>query len=62
MSTALSEVINEAVRVECDARVGWVVLTRPNQINAINDAIRQGTAGADPAAARSRDPRDCDSW
>ncbi len=47
MSTAKSEqVINEAVRVECDARVGWVVLTRPNQINAINDAIRLGVPQA----------------
>ncbi len=47
MSTAQSEqVINEAVRIERDARVGWVVLTRPNQINAINDAIRLGVPQA----------------
>jgi enoyl-CoA hydratase len=41
-----SLIINDAVRVECDAAVGWVVLTRPGQINAINDAIRQGVPQA----------------
>lgn len=38
--------INEAVRLEREARVGWVVLTRPGQINAINDAIRVGVPQA----------------
>lgn len=44
MSTeeTLPEVINDAVQVYCDGAVGWVVLTRPGQINAINDAIRVG--------------------
>jgi enoyl-CoA hydratase len=41
-----SEVINAAVRLERDARVGWVVLTRPGQINAINDDIRCGVPQA----------------
>ena len=40
MSTAQNPqfpvLINEAVRLERDGRVGWVVLTRPGQINAIN--------------------------
>ncbi|PMW57595.1 enoyl-CoA hydratase, partial [Pseudomonas sp. GW456-12-1-14-TSB1] len=38
--------INDAVRLERDAMVGWVVLTRPRQINAINDDIRQGVPQA----------------
>lgn len=38
--------INEAVRLEREARVGWIVLTRPGQINAINDAIRLGVPQA----------------
>ncbi|MNF86030.1 putative enoyl-CoA hydratase echA8 [compost metagenome] len=38
--------INDAVRLERDAMVGWVVLTRPGQINAINDEIRQGVPQA----------------
>ncbi|MEH6482986.1 MULTISPECIES: enoyl-CoA hydratase/isomerase family protein [Pseudomonas] len=41
-----SPVINDAVRLEIDGMVGWVVLTRPGQINAINDAIREGVPQA----------------
>ncbi len=36
----------EAVRIERDGPVGWIVLNRPEQINAINDAIRQGVPRA----------------
>ncbi|MBA1277954.1 MULTISPECIES: enoyl-CoA hydratase/isomerase family protein [Pseudomonadaceae] len=39
-------VINESVRIERGASVGWVVLTRPGQINAINDSTRQGVPQA----------------
>ena len=48
MSTeqSLPEVINDAVHMHCDGAVGWVVLTRPGQINAINDAIRVGVPAA----------------
>ncbi|MCF4993122.1 enoyl-CoA hydratase/isomerase family protein, partial [Pseudomonas gessardii] len=50
MSTAQNPqppvLINDAVRLERDAMVGWVVLTRPRQINAINDDIRQGVPQA----------------
>lgn len=38
--------LNDAVRVECQDGIGWVVLTRPGQINAINDSIRQGVPQA----------------
>jgi len=41
-----SLMINESVRVERDATLGWIVLTRPGQINAINDDIRQGVPQA----------------
>ncbi|HBX55684.1 enoyl-CoA hydratase/isomerase family protein [Pseudomonas sp. UBA2684] len=47
-------VINEAVRVERDGALGWVVLTRPGQINAINDQIRQGVPEA--LALLEKDP------
>lgn len=43
---SLPEVINEAVQMHCKGPVGWVVLTRPGQINAINDAIRTGVPAA----------------
>jgi len=39
-------VITESVRIERGASVGWVVLTRPGQINAINDSTRQGVPQA----------------
>ena len=35
-----------AVRVEREGAVGWVVLNRPEQINAINDDIRRGVPAA----------------
>ncbi|ENT8439845.1 TPA: enoyl-CoA hydratase/isomerase family protein [Pseudomonas aeruginosa] len=38
--------INESVRVERDSALGWIVLTRPGQINAINDDIRLGVPKA----------------
>jgi enoyl-CoA hydratase/carnithine racemase len=38
--------LNDAVSVVREGRIGWVVLTRPEQINAINDSIRQGVPAA----------------
>lgn len=35
-----------AVRVEREGAIGWVVLDRPAQINAINDDIRRGVPAA----------------
>ena len=35
-----------AVRIERDGPIGWVVLNRPDQINAINDGIRRGVPSA----------------
>jgi enoyl-CoA hydratase len=35
-----------AVRVERDGNIGWIVLDRPDQINAINDDIRRGVPAA----------------
>lgn len=35
-----------AVRIERDEAIGWIVLNRPGQINAINDAIRTGVPAA----------------
>lgn len=35
-----------AVEVECRGGVGWIVLNRPDQINAINDDIRRGVPAA----------------
>ncbi|UZG46070.1 enoyl-CoA hydratase/isomerase family protein [Caldimonas thermodepolymerans] len=34
------------VRVEREGAIGWIVLNRPTQINAINDGIRQGVPAA----------------
>lgn len=34
------------MRVERDGQIGWVVLNRPRQVNAINDAIRLGVPKA----------------
>ncbi|QCP14516.1 enoyl-CoA hydratase/isomerase family protein [Pseudoduganella umbonata] len=47
----LSSVVNDAVTIEREDSVGWVVLTRPAQINAINDDIRSGV----PVALRELD-------
>lgn len=35
-----------AVRIERDGHIGWIVLDRPDQINAINDDIRLGVPKA----------------
>lgn len=35
-----------AVRVERDGNIGWIVLDRPDQINAINDDIRRAVPAA----------------
>jgi enoyl-CoA hydratase/carnithine racemase len=43
-----------AVRAERVGAVGWVVLNRPGQINAINDQVRQGVPAA--LAAFDADP------
>ena len=40
------ESINDAVNVCRDGNVGWVILNRPKQINAINDEIREGVPEA----------------
>ncbi len=37
-----ASVVNAAVTVERQGGIGWIVLTRPKQINAINDDIRVG--------------------
>ncbi|KAF3996167.1 enoyl-CoA hydratase/isomerase family protein [Glaciimonas immobilis] len=34
--------INASVLIERDGKIGWVVLNRPGQLNAINDEIRIG--------------------
>lgn len=53
-SASQAGAVNAAVRIERIGKVGWVVLTRPEQINAINDEIRCGvpqaleTLDADP--------------
>ena len=39
-SVAGREAINSSVCIERTGAVGWLVLTRPDQINAINDEIR----------------------
>ncbi|MFC5477843.1 enoyl-CoA hydratase/isomerase family protein [Massilia suwonensis] len=44
-------VVNDAVSIEREEGLGWVVLTRPGQINAINDDIRHGV----PQALRELD-------
>lgn len=38
--------INEAVLIERDGALGWIVLNREAQLNAINDAIRVGVPQA----------------
>ena len=51
----LSMDVNPSVRIEIDGMIGWIVLNRPGQINAINDEIRCGVPqalqrlGGDPA-------------
>ena len=38
--------INASVQIEMDGMIGWIVLNRPGQINAINDDIRIGVPQA----------------
>jgi len=42
----MNEVVNASVSVASADGVGWIVLTRPGQINAINDEIRFGVPEA----------------
>ncbi|MFC5549124.1 enoyl-CoA hydratase/isomerase family protein [Massilia aerilata] len=51
MANSELQVVNDAVSVEREGSLGWVVLTRPGQINAINDEIRAGV----PQALRELD-------
>ena len=37
-----TKLINPAVLIELDGQIGWIVLNRPDQLNAINDDIRSG--------------------
>ncbi|TVT55042.1 MAG: enoyl-CoA hydratase/isomerase family protein [Azoarcus sp. PHD] len=46
MVAAKIRVINAAVTVEQQGSIGWIVLNRPAQINAINDDIRFGVPEA----------------
>ncbi len=41
-----AQAINASVMIERDGPLGWVVLNRPDQINAINDEIRVGVPEA----------------
>jgi enoyl-CoA hydratase len=40
------QVVNPSVRIEREVGIGWIVLNRPDQINAINDEIRHGVPAA----------------
>lgn len=42
----LAQVVNAAVTVQREGSIGWIVLTRSGQINAINDEIRFGVPHA----------------
>lgn len=44
--TTPSNIINASVFLQVEGSVGWVVLTRADQINAINDEIRTGVPQA----------------
>jgi len=41
-----TQAINASVLLEREGQVGWIVLNRPDQINAINDEIRTGVPQA----------------
>lgn len=43
---SVSAVAEPAVRIEREDGIGWIVLNRPGQINAINDEIRRGVPDA----------------
>ncbi|MDB5928388.1 MAG: enoyl-CoA hydratase [Polaromonas sp.] len=49
--------LEPAVCIERDGRIGWIVLNRPGQINAINDDIRRGVPQA--LAELEADPAIC---
>jgi enoyl-CoA hydratase len=49
--------LESAVRTERDGAIGWIVLNRPGQINAINDDIRRGVPQA--LAELEADPDIC---
>jgi enoyl-CoA hydratase len=49
--------LESAVRTERDGAIGWIVLNRPEQINAINDDIRRGVPQA--LAELEADPDIC---
>lgn len=49
-----TEAINSSVFIQAQGGVGWIVLNRPDQINAINDEIRSGV----PQALRRFDRND----
>lgn len=44
--TPASKPLEPAVCIERDGHIGWIVLNRPGQINAINDEIRRGVPQA----------------
>ena len=45
-SNDVTATADAAVRIERDGAIGWIVLNRPGQINAINDDIRSGVPAA----------------
>lgn len=49
--------VESAVRIEREGAIGWIVLNRPGQINAINDDIRRGVPQA--LAELEADPEIC---
>jgi enoyl-CoA hydratase/carnithine racemase len=61
MKTAVApltvDCVESAVRVEREGSIGWVILNRPRQINAINDDIRTGVPKA--LAELDADPAIC---
>jgi enoyl-CoA hydratase len=61
MKTAVApltvDCVESAVRVEREGQIGWVILNRPRQINAINDDIRTGVPKA--LAELDADPAIC---
>ena len=45
-STMNGLTINPTLRIERSGKTAWIVLNRPEQINAINDEIRRGVPQA----------------
>ena len=46
-------IMNDAIKYEQRGTVAWITLNRPDQINAVNDGIRNGLVQAlDQAEAR----------